>query len=139
MRNSVFAVLILMAIATGCVANQKVPAAADIQKMVVVVRKSNHKDDKRVVVPTSHIPKIWATIQPAEVDKFPLKWKFMGYDLEITTKQGKKLKVWLFFRGNPPGAFAVGPVWKERTYFRGGDSQRLRMAIKAALKDASKK
>jgi hypothetical protein len=107
--------------------------------MVVVVNPYTPKDRLRVAIAATHIPKVWAQLQPAAVDNHPYKWEVLDYDLEVTLENGTVLTVWLFNMPTPPGAFAAGPTWEKRTYYRGGNSQRLREAIETALKESQKK
>jgi hypothetical protein len=46
--------------------------------------------------------------------------------------------VWLYKTRVAPGAFAIGPTWEERTYYRGGISQDLLTRIKKVLAVADK-
>jgi len=145
MRFFAIPLVLLTAAATTFAADQerppadnKLPAASDIREMVIIDLRSNPKEATRVTVPASHVPKIWAKLQPAAVDKSPARWTLMGYDLELTLKNGSKFSVWVYNLPSAPGAFSAGPTFKERTYYRGGNSQQLREAITAALKEAQR-
>jgi hypothetical protein len=114
-------------------ADNKLAAASDIREMVVNVLGKN----MRVAVPAGHIPRIWAKLQPAAVDDSPANWRLMGYDLDLTLKNGSKLYVCVYdLTTSAPGAFSAGPTSKERTYYRGGNSQQVREAIATAVKEA---
>src|SRR5262249_7785644 len=86
-------------------ADKNLPAPPDVSEMVVVALRNNPKDDMRVAAPASHIPNIWAKLQPAAVDNSPARWESMGYDLELTLKNRRKLRVWVFTRRSAPGVF----------------------------------
>jgi hypothetical protein len=142
MQFVAISITLLAAAAATCAADRvlpaadnKLPAASDIREMVIVDHRTNPKGAKRVTVPASHIPMIWAKLQPAAVDNSPADWKVMGYDLELTLKNESELRVWVYAVTGAPGAFSAGPTFKERTYYRGGNSQQLREAITAALKE----
>ncbi len=90
------------------------------------------KERAKFTVPREHWDKIFATLQPARRDNFPAKWVIIG-ELQIACKGGRSFHVSLFdLRDGRPGAFAAGETHEKRVYYRGGDSVRLKEALRAA-------
>ena len=88
-------------------------------------------------VPPEHFKPIFDSLTPAQYDDNPAKWVVLG-ELKIQLKDGKPFQVFLYRTGDPPGAFSSGANHQSRTYYRGGDSEKLRAALNAALASANK-
>jgi hypothetical protein len=98
----------------GCGGGPQLPSAAEIESIEVV------KDGKQIATfPKDRFPKVLALLQSASVDRKPKKWEVMGRDLKIRTMDGATINVWMFSTYEGSGAFAVGPTWENRTYYRG--------------------
>jgi hypothetical protein len=82
-------------------------------------------------------PEVLEALSPSEYDSDALKWEVLG-ELRITEKNGETIFVALFDLGpDRLGAFnAGGEAWHTRTYFRGGNSSRLKAAITKAIRQS---
>lgn len=96
-------------------------------------------DQRTFVVPRDLYGEILSALSPASYDRFPAKWQVLG-ELEIRTYDGKALYVGLFdVESSNLGAFAAGPDFESRTYYRGGNSRHLRIALAKALAESAVK
>ena len=85
-------------------------------------------------VPRSHWEPVLSALRPATPDSSPAKWKGLG-ELDIVTTDGEPFWVGLYsLRGQPVGAFSAGQNHARRKYYRGGSTDTLINAMKAALK-----
>ena len=112
------------------------PAVGDITS--IEARTFQSRDDDGHMTPFSVSEAHWGAVikslQPAKYDYYPAKWIGIG-ELTITRKSGGPLKVFLFSVSSDTGAFAVGKDWKDRAYYRGGDSIDLERALQKAFDD----
>lgn len=93
-------------------------------------------DQRTFVVPRGRYGQILSALSPATYDRFPAKWQILG-DLEIRTNDGKSLSIGLFdVESSSLGAFAAGPDFESRTYYRGGNSQRLKSTLESVLAES---
>jgi hypothetical protein len=138
MRKFPVSVLTLTAaIALGCGERlsggrtDPLPASDDIKSMKATY--ADPVEDKMItfVVPPSHWSKIRDALLPAWYDEDAAKWKMLG-ELDIEKKRGGRVVVWLFSISQGPGAFAAGPTREQRVYYRGGQSAKLKQALRAA-------
>ena len=83
-----------------------------------------------LLVPAEHYEDIFDALKPARKDRNPAKWQVLG-EMTIRTKGGV-FKVFLFDLPDRIGAFAAGPTWEERMYYRGGNSDQLKDALRNA-------
>jgi hypothetical protein len=83
-------------------------------------------------IPRSSWQSILDALSPSELDTKPQKWTAMG-SLRITVKGGGQLEFMLFYISSPRlGAFAAGSIADSRQYYRGGSSERLKVALAEA-------
>ena len=139
MRFSILTFLALVAVHCGCSQkNEKklagpkgvLPAIDNIQAMSA---ESESEEIPKFEVPAELWPSLLAALSPADVDSDPAKWEVMG-ELHITETNGSRTLVNLYWGPSQGerGAFSAGPTFEERIYYRGGNSQELVNAIKAA-------
>ena len=112
------------------------PDVSEIDQVRATVFLPEQRVPIKFEIPKDFLPRIWAAVQPAKRDPVPAKWVVLG-DLTVTSKDGRQLQIFLFKTGHRPGAFAVGPTWEDRDYYRGGDSAALEKALEEAY-EASK-
>jgi hypothetical protein len=84
-------------------------------------------------VPQSHWAQLLTALRPARRDNYPASWQVLG-TLKLTCKGHKQFLVELF-NTDGPGAFAAGETFESRVYYRGGDSAKLKEALKQARLD----
>ncbi len=82
-------------------------------------------------VPEADWVPLFAAFQPAKYDPAPMKWVSLG-ELQITLKDGRPFHVSMYSVSSGAGAFAAGPSWEQRTYYRGGSTTRLTKALRMA-------
>ena len=112
------------------------PKTSDIASMKYVDPLDEHDDAD---LPEESWAEIIAALSPSQYDPRPDKWPAIG-SLVIRTKDKETRWIRLFVvKGEAVGAFAAGPSWKERTYYRGGNSARLESAIRKALSKVKKR
>jgi len=95
-----------------------------------------HRDRPGIEVSEKQWKDILAALSPSEYGPFPCKWQILAA-IEIHTKQNEL--VWLGtynLPSEPIGAFSVGPTPNERTYRRGGNSDRLKEALEKAYAES---
>jgi hypothetical protein len=122
------AVLLLVAVVlVGC-DNQAdpLPAVSDIDSI-----EARTSEGVRFDVPKKHWVPILDAMRPARKDNDPAKWQVLG-ELNIRLKGGKSLFVALYTTSKWSGAFSAGRTFKERVYYRGGDSAKLKQTFQAA-------
>jgi len=108
----------------GCGGSPALPSAFEIKSIEIM------KDDKSVVsVPIDYFPKVLALFQSGSVDRNPMKWEVMGHTLRITTDAGRTLDIWLYRTHEGAGAYAIGPTWDERVYYRGSTDNEMESVI----------
>lgn len=114
------------------------PAINDIESMVATYKVRVQEKEIKFTVTQSSWSKIRDALMPARHDCSPARWQWLG-ELEIKTKEGGRVYIWLFFLPEGPGAFAAGRTWEQRTYYRGGDSAKLKQALQAAYEASGQK
>jgi hypothetical protein len=108
----------------GCGGSTALPSAFEIKSIEIM------KDDKSVVsVPNDYFPKVLTLFQSGSVDRDPMKWEVMGYTLRITTDVGRTQDIWLYRTHEGAGAYAIGPTWDDRVYYRGSTDNEIESAI----------
>jgi len=82
-------------------------------------------------IPSKQFASFFAALRPYHRDHHPATWAIHG-ELDLTLQTGSHFGIWLFQTGDEEGAFAAGPSWEKRTYYRGGTDQGIKDAILAA-------
>jgi hypothetical protein len=129
------AVLVATLLITRFVPNKgfDFPATREIASMNAKFIERDSGDERSFLVPTTSQDEILAALSPSTRDRFPSKWEIMG-KLDIKTISGNSIYVMLFDLGDDSvGAFAAGPTFESRRYYRGGNSAQLRIALEKAL------
>jgi hypothetical protein len=112
------------------------PATSEIASMNAKFIERDSGDEGSFPVPSTSQSEILAALSPSTYDRFPSKWEIMG-ELDIKTISGNSIHVELYDLGDDPvGAFAAGPTFESRTYYRGGNSGQLRIALEKALSES---
>ncbi len=137
MRPLSTASVLFATLAVGCGGGDPLPAVSDIKAMKATVFARWAEKRHEFAVPQQHWQEILDSLRPASRDYEPLTWQHPA-DLEITTADGHVVSVQLYELQEPPGAFSIRVDERHKPYYRGGDSERLRKALKAAH-EASKK
>lgn len=114
---------------------QALPEVADISEMKASYFDRSIAKQLKFQVPKEHWDKIFEAMLPAQLDRDPAKWQVLG-ELEMTLKNGRPFVLMMFSVSEGTGAFASGNTFDQRVYYRGGDSTRLKTALRAAY-DAS--
>jgi hypothetical protein len=110
------------------------PALSEVERMQAVIDDPKLHEEVTVQVPRADWPTFYSAMLPATKDDHPSKWVGTG-DLHLKLKNGKTFYIELFdLQGAKIGAFAAGPTFETRTYYRGGNSQKLNQAISDLLK-----
>jgi hypothetical protein len=103
------------------------PTAKDVKSISIA-----YYHPKRRRIEFKATPADWkvvrGTLLPARHDPKPAKWKAVGR-VKIVKKDGKPFQVELYRPSKGPGAFAAGKTFKERVYYRGGNSSKLMEAL----------
>ncbi len=107
------------------------PKTSDLRTMRAVYHDFKAGEEREFEVPRGHWKLIFAALSPANRDKAPASWESLGR-LEIVKKGGDPFHVSLYAVGKGPGAFAAGKTFRERVYYRGGKSDDLVKALRAA-------
>jgi hypothetical protein len=124
-----FAILVT-ANTPGCSASvSPLPEVADVKSIELI---ENHGKSTASFSP-EHFAAVLAVFKSGARDSRPAKWIMEGYHLEITTNDGGRSKIWLFKTLHGKGAFAIGPTWEQRTYFRGSTDQEIDNVIQQAI------
>jgi hypothetical protein len=136
MYNHGLFLAIFVLLNTGCSAathKNPVPVPGEIATMQLSEYYVAGEERGPFVIPPEHWKPILDALTPATWDPEPAPWQVLG-SLEIKDKKGRSIHVSLYdlFEVSPPGAFSAGPTFEDRVYFRGGDSNRLRKALRAA-------
>lgn len=115
---------------TGCNSNaDPLPKVKSIDRMTATSYQD--QKDTQFDVPQEHWESILDALRPAKRDRSPAKWWGLGR-LDIKLKGGRSLVVMLYRTHDGPGAFAAGGTFAQRVYYRGGDSEKLEKAFRAA-------
>lgn len=114
-------------------ADGSLPKMSDSRTMRAVYHDVESDEERVFEVPNGHWKLIFAALSPANRDKAPASWESIGR-LEIVMKDGGPFHVSLYSVGKGPGAFAAGNTFRERVYYRGGKSDDLVKALRAAYK-----
>ena len=113
------------------------PAAGAVDRIVASGHFGLNNERVEFDVPLELWPQIRVALQPASRDFHPANWVGTG-TLAITTRRGSAVHVSLSETDERPGAFAAGPTFERRVYYRGGDSNELARQMAAAYKTATK-
>jgi hypothetical protein len=109
------------------------PQLSEIQRMDATVSVPQSKDDVTFEVPQSHWEAILSAMLPARKDDHPALWVMPG-DLKLKLKNGDPFYIAIYSTYDELGAFAAGPSFERRVYYRGGNSSALEKAVADALK-----
>lgn len=132
--------LIFLAIAfslfVGCrsrpVVVHPLPAITDVLTVTASYFDSDSNKNIRFDVPLSQLPAIFAALEPAVLDPMPSKWIGLG-DMKMTLSGGRRFQVDFYeLAPTEQGAFSAGETYEQRIYYRGGSSQKLLDALRAA-------
>ena len=113
------------------------PSTKTIKTMTASIYDRNSKSHVTFDVPQSQWDSIYATLLPAKRDDNPAKWEGLG-ELKITNEDGSHFRIDLYSTGEGLGAFSAGETFEKRVYHRGGNSEKLEIAIGKALGEAKK-
>jgi hypothetical protein len=108
------------------------PEASEIERIEASVIDPESNRHVKFEVPRSHWDAIFSAMLPAKQDNHPMKWVGFGH-LDLKLNSGGAFRIDLFSSGEDVGAFAAGPTFESRIYYRGGDSTELEQAIAVAL------
>jgi hypothetical protein len=133
--------VLLLLLLSGCVADSSnkalpedlLPDPAQIASIQVIEYSPVGENEQGgyLIAPEYWKP-ILDALSPAKRDHSPAAWQVLG-SLAIELKNGRSFHLSLYeLSDSPPGAFSAGPTNKDRVYYRGGDSKRLREAMQAA-------
>ncbi len=114
---------------------QPLPALADIES----IQAKFFLEDGKVVhfdLPSQYWKPLWSTILPARNDWNPSNWLVFG-DLEIKLNNGSKYRVDLYQIREGAGGFSAGSTWETRSYYRGGNSEKMIEIIEQAYQDTT--
>jgi hypothetical protein len=127
-------------IATGAIqvylmidAPRPFPPASAIDRIDADLDDPMLEKGHQFVVPQAYWKRIFDAMLPARRDDRPMKWIGAG-NLKVTLKTGDSLNIWVFSSQEEIAAFAIGPTWEQRIYYRGGNSGDLEKALDQALK-----
>jgi hypothetical protein len=107
------------------------PDVADIADMKATYYEREGEDEIKFQVPRPYWGEILNALLPAQLDRRPAAWVVLG-QLDITLENGRLFVVRLFSVHPGPGAFASGKTFEQRVYYRGGETAKLKEALKAA-------
>jgi hypothetical protein len=65
---------------------------------------------------------------PAKLDPYPANWQMLA-SLKLQLTDGKRLLIDSFEISDGPGGFAIETKSGQRTYYRGGDSAKLKSTL----------
>jgi hypothetical protein len=110
-----------------------VPEPEEVETMRATLKFSPHSkaDLPWFEVPKEHIAPILAALRPCERDLRPKKWVVAG-EIEMALRDDRQVTIELFWVNQDIGAFATGPSWQERAYFRPGSNVAIEEALRAA-------
>ncbi len=109
------------------------PSAADVRSIKASFFNRDTESEVTFQVPAAHWDAIFSALLPARKDNDPAKWVGLGV-LEIKLANGDSYHVELYSNDDGPGAFAAGPTFEQRVYYRGGNSSDLEQALVDAFK-----
>jgi hypothetical protein len=110
------------------------PPLADVERIEAHILDAQSAKAVTFQVPPSHWRAIYSAMLPATKDDHAAKWAGPGH-LDLKLKNGKSFYIAIFYvSGADQGAFAAGPTFETRIYYRGGNSDELEQAISDALK-----
>jgi hypothetical protein len=78
------------------------------------------------------------TLAPSRRDANPASWEWMG-SAEFMLKNSQSYRVEMYQTSKAPGAFAAGKTFRERVYYRGGNSADLYRALTTAFERCTHK
>lgn len=114
-------------------ARRVLPEAGEIRSMEASFFDRGRSSKVTFQVPAAHWGPILSSPLPAHEDANPAKWVGLG-QLQIKLAGGDSFLVSLCSVSEDPGAFASGPTFEQRTYYRGGSAAGLEKALEDALK-----
>lgn len=113
-----------------------IPPAANEVKSVKVEFDHPDLDEVKFVATPDDWAAIRQTLLPAEHDRDPASWEWVG-TVHLIQKDDSPFRVELYGVSGSPGAFAAGENYENRFYFRGGNSAKMIEAVEAAFKRSS--
>jgi hypothetical protein len=110
-----------------------VPDPGEVESMRAMLGNSPHGLPNLPLfeVPRESIPAILQALRPYQRDPLPARWQGLG-TLYLARQGGGQFRIDLYWTKMRQGAFASGPTFKWRTYYRGGTDQGIEDAIRAA-------
>jgi len=109
------------------------PRPEEIQRMEAGdVSLANHPGPIDFDVPQSYWDAILSSLVPARKDHDPAKWQQVGH-LSIELSNGGAFEISIFTIDGTRGAFAAGPTWEQRVYYRGGSTAAVEKALAEAF------
>jgi hypothetical protein len=130
MRSFIAAPFVVIVGLLGCSSGHpSLPEASKVKTIKVI----DAHDRSTSRISPDHFSDVLALFKDGSKDSFPAKWQIMGYDLEITTEDGKQINIWLFKTFKGKGAFAVGRTWEDRVYYRGTTDEQINETMKKAM------
>ena len=108
----------------GRAAADPLPTDDEVERVVATVPVGDGGKKVRFDLPAGYWARVRAALSPATRDRDPAKWVGLG-SLDVTRRDGQIVHVALYRSPEPPGAFAAGPTFQDRVYYRGGDSDEL--------------
>jgi hypothetical protein len=110
------------------------PAVTDIKSIQVTFFLEGKGKDVRFDLPQQYWKSLWNTLLPSRKDWLAANWLIFG-DLDIKLKNGDNFRVTLYWPSEGAGAFSAGPTFESRSYYRGGNSEKMIEVINQAYKD----
>ncbi len=112
---------------------KRLPEVTEISAMKATYYDGEEHQKIQFWVPKDRWDNIFDALLPAELDTDPAAWQVLG-QLDIALNNGHPFVVMLFSLREGMGAFASGDTIERRVYYRGGDSIKLKEALRAAFK-----
>lgn len=128
MRSFISALFFVIVGLVGCsFGHPSLPEASKVKTIKVVGNSGKYT----YLISPGHFSEVLALFRDGTRDTNPARWVVMGYDLEITTDDGRQIDIWLYKTFHEKGAFAIGPLGKH-IYYRGATDQQIDETIKKA-------
>src|SRR5262249_20646500 len=114
------------------------PPVSDIRSMIARYYDLDRKQLVEFDVSKDHWGEILDALRPSSFDSNPSKWRVLG-KLDIKRQDDRPFAVQLYSVSprdgrQLSGAFSAGETYKDRKYYRGGTTAKLRAALEAASK-----
>jgi len=101
----------------------------DVISMEVLWFCDGHRDWSGLELSEKQWRGILAALSPSEYDPSPCNWQVLAA-IEIHTKNNERFRLGAYYLPSEPiGAFSVGPTFEQRSYRRGGNSDRLKEVL----------